>query len=137
MFSSQKLFLGQRSSTFDHPDSRSAILNRDKMIREKVLNDERKAALATTVQMINDGWLDCKECNWYKADALFTWARLGIQNISILLVFLKDPYSGWTSIRKFPFNDELNLHMLHYQQVRNKLNTNWSLDKQGFPESTD
>ena len=78
MFSSQKLFLGQRSITFSHPYPRSAVLNQHKMIREKVLNDERKAALATTIQMINDFWLDCKECNWYKADALFTWARLGI-----------------------------------------------------------
>ena len=76
MFSSQKLFLGQRSITFVHPNPISAALNHDKMIREKVLNDERKAALATSVQMINDGWLDCKECNWYKADAVFNEARL-------------------------------------------------------------
>ena len=78
MFSSQKLFLGQRSITFSHPHYRSALLNQHKMIREKVLNDERKAALATTVQDINFGWLDCKECNWYKADAVFNEARLGI-----------------------------------------------------------
>ena len=78
MFSSQKLFLGQRSITFSHPHYRSAVLNQHKMIREKVLNDERKAALATTVQEINYSWLDCKECNWYKADAVFNEARLGI-----------------------------------------------------------
>ena len=76
MFSSQKLFLGHRSITFSHPHTRSAYHNQHKMIREKVLNDERKAALATTIQMINDRWLDCKECNWYKADAVFNEARL-------------------------------------------------------------
>ena len=78
MFSSQKLFLGHRSITFSHPHPKSAVLNQHKMIREKVLNDERKAALATTIQIINEYWLDCKECNWYKADAVFNEARLGI-----------------------------------------------------------
>ena len=78
MFSSQKLFLGHRSITFSHPHTRSALLNQHKMIREKVLNDERKTAYAETIVGINNFWLDCKECNWYKSEAVFNEARLVI-----------------------------------------------------------
>ena len=36
----------------------------------------------------------------------------------MLLSCFKDPYGGWLSIKKFSFNEELAMHMLHYQQVR-------------------
>ena len=78
MYSFQQLFLGQRSITIVHPNPISAVLNQDKMILDKVLNDDRKTALVETVMIINDYWLDCQECNWYKSEAVFREARLVI-----------------------------------------------------------
>ena len=37
------------------------------MVIDKVLSDDRTHAYATTINEINDHWLDCKECNWYKS----------------------------------------------------------------------
>ena len=49
----------------------------DKMILDKVLTDERTAAYATTIDDINQWWLDCKECNWYKSkQTILSEARL-------------------------------------------------------------
>ena len=30
----------------------------------------------------------------------------------------QDPFLGWLSFKKFPFNEKLTMHMLHYQEVR-------------------
>ena len=39
-----------------------------KMVMDKVLSDERSFAYVTDIADINDWWLDCKECNWYKSE---------------------------------------------------------------------
>ena len=39
----------------------------DKMVLEKVLSDERTTAYVTSIGEINDQWLNCKECNWFKS----------------------------------------------------------------------
>ena len=49
------------------------------MIQDKVLSDERSAAYATDISDINEWWLDCKECDWYKSEqTIFSEARLSI-----------------------------------------------------------
>ena len=90
------------------------------MIREKVLSDERSTAYATNIVDINTRWSDCEDCNWYKSkQIILSEARLSIQNNHwMLLSCVKDPYGGWQSNKKFSFNEELAMHMLHYQQVR-------------------
>ena len=51
----------------------------DKMVLDKVLTDERSTAYATTITDINRGWLECKECNWYKSEqSILSEARLSI-----------------------------------------------------------
>ena len=89
-------FLAQR--TFTH-DSWSET---NKMVLDKVLSDERSTAYITDIQDINKWWLEYKESNWYKSKQMIT-----------LL-----PYTGWRSIKKFPFNKKLAMHLLHYHQVR-------------------
>ena len=54
-------FLGER--TFSH----TSMTERNKMILDKVLSDERSTAYATTIDDINRWWSDCQECNWYKS----------------------------------------------------------------------
>ena len=50
-----------------------------KFVLDKVLSDERSAAYASTIARINRGWLDCKECNWYKSEqTILSEARLSI-----------------------------------------------------------
>ena len=49
------------------------------MVLDKVLNDDRTAAYATTIDDINRKWLDCKECNWYKSkQTIMSEARVQI-----------------------------------------------------------
>ena len=74
----------------------------DKMILDKVLN-KRSAAYVTTIDDINQFWLNCKECDWHK---------------SAEIILLSFPFAGWRSNKKFPFKEKLNMHLLHYQQVR-------------------
>ena len=51
----------------------------DKMVLDKVLNDDRTAAYATTIDDINRKWLDCKKCNWYKSkQTIMSEARVQI-----------------------------------------------------------
>ena len=51
----------------------------DKVVLDKVLNDDRTAAYATTIDDINRKWLDCKECNWYKSQqTILSEARVQI-----------------------------------------------------------
>ena len=51
----------------------------DKMILDKVLSDERTTAYASTIQDINEFWLDCKECDWFKSEqTIYLEARLSI-----------------------------------------------------------
>ena len=38
------------------------------MILDTVLSDDRTTAYATDIWDINEWWLDCKECNWYKSE---------------------------------------------------------------------
>ena len=40
----------------------------DRRVMDKVLSDERSFAYVTNIADINDWWLDCKECNWYKSE---------------------------------------------------------------------
>ena len=76
----------------------------DMLILDKVLSDERSAAYATTIDDINSYWLNCKDCgDWYKSE----------ETISLFY-----PLAGWRSNKKFPFNEKLSMHLLHYQQVR-------------------
>ena len=52
---------------------------RNKMVLDKVLTDERSAAYATTIEDINRWWLECKECNWYKSEqSILSEARISI-----------------------------------------------------------
>ena len=39
----------------------------DKMVLDKVLSDERTTAYVTSIGVINENWLNCKECNWFKS----------------------------------------------------------------------
>ena len=39
----------------------------DKMVLDKVLSDERTTAFVTSILYINNEWLNCKECNWFKS----------------------------------------------------------------------
>ena len=79
----------------------------DMLILDKVLSDKRSAAYATTIDDINSYWLDdCKDCgdwHWHKSE----------ETISLYY-----PLGGWRSNKKFPFNEKLSMHLLHYQQVR-------------------
>ena len=76
----------------------------DMLILDKVLSDKRSAAYATTIDDINTYWLNCRECgDWYKSEEIIS---------------LYYPLAGWRSNKKFPFNEKLSMHLLHYQQVR-------------------
>ena len=76
----------------------------DMLILDKVLSDRRSAAYATTIDDINTYWLNCRECgDWYKSEEIIS---------------LFYPLGGWRSNKKFPFNEKLSMHLLHYQQVR-------------------
>ena len=51
------------------------------MILDKVLSDERTVALAMTIDYINNAFLGCKECNWYKSEqSILPEARLLTKN---------------------------------------------------------
>ena len=64
---------GQR--TFSH-DSWGEM---NKMVLDKVLSDERSTAYVTTIDDINDNWLDCKECDWFKSkETILSEASLSI-----------------------------------------------------------
>ena len=54
----------------------------DKMVLDKVLTDERSTAYVTDIDDINNFWLECKECNWYKSkQSILSDVRLSIQII--------------------------------------------------------
>ena len=40
----------------------------DRRVMDKVLSDERSFAYVTNIADINDWWLECKECKWYKSE---------------------------------------------------------------------
>ena len=61
MFSIIRIFTGKRSI------SHASTVKTNNDILEKVLNDERKFAYITDIPDIEENWLDCKECNWYKS----------------------------------------------------------------------
>ena len=73
------------------------------MVLDKVLSDERTTAYASDIDDITYWWSDCKDCNWYK---------------SRQMILSEAALTGWLSIKKFPFNEKLAMHLLHYQQVR-------------------
>ena len=55
------------------------------MILDKVLSDERSTAYVTTIDDINDNWLDCKECDWFKSkETILSEASLSILNVNML-----------------------------------------------------
>ena len=57
------------------------------MILDKVLSDERSTAYVTTIDDINDNWLDCKKCNWFKSkETILSEASLSISNVIIKFV---------------------------------------------------
>ena len=37
------------------------------MVLDKVLSDERSTAYAAAIEDINEFWLECNECDWYKS----------------------------------------------------------------------
>ena len=49
-------------------DSPTSLPDTYKMVKNKVLSAERSYAYATTIDDINEGWLDCEECKWYKSE---------------------------------------------------------------------
>ena len=66
-------FSGER--TFSH----DSMNMKNKMIMEKVLSDERTTAYAESINDINNLWLNCKECNWYKSEqTILSEERLSI-----------------------------------------------------------
>ena len=51
------------------------------MVMDKVLSGERSTAYATTINDINNWWLNCEECNWYKSErTILSEVRLLISN---------------------------------------------------------
>ena len=74
--------LAQR--TFSH-DSWSET---DKMVLDKVLTDERSTAYVTDIDDINNFWLECKECNWYKSKQMI----LSEVKLSIYILFYFEFY---------------------------------------------
>ena len=54
-------FSGKRTYSYD------SWLVTWKMILNKVLSDERTTAYVTDIADINNWYLDCKDCNWYKS----------------------------------------------------------------------
>ena len=107
-------YSGKRTFSYDSYDKMK------RMVLDKVLSDERTTAYVTDIADINKYWLGCKECNWYKSEQnILSEARISIQNITeCYLICSQDPYTGWQSLKKFPFNEKLVMHLLHYQQVR-------------------
>ena len=77
----------------DNDDMKTA-----KIIMDKVLVNERSTAYASTIDDINEGWLDCKECNWYKSEqsilseARFSKLNLTISVVMIILFIYLDPF---------------------------------------------
>ena len=58
-------------------ESPTSLADTYKMVENKVLSDERSYAYATTIDDINEWWLDCKECDWYKSEqSILSEARL-------------------------------------------------------------
>ena len=58
-------------------DSPTSLPDTYKMVKNKVLSNERSYAYATTIDDINEWWLDCKECDWYKSEqSILSEARL-------------------------------------------------------------
>ena len=51
------------------------------MVMDKVLSGERSTAYATTINDINNWWLHCEECNWYKSErTILSAVKLLISN---------------------------------------------------------
>ena len=62
-------------------------------------------AYATTIERIINFWSDLEEKHntvWYR---------------STETVMSENPHLNWLSKKKWPLNEELNLHMLNYQEV--------------------
>ena len=58
-------------------ESPTSLADTYKMVENIVLSDERSYAYATTIDDINEWWLDCKECKWYKSEeSILSEARL-------------------------------------------------------------
>ena len=110
---SQTYSLGKR--TF----SQESQVQTDKMVLDKVLSDDRTAAYVTSIDDINEWYLEWG--NWYKSKQIILSEVRILMKIIIkcYLTCSKDPYFGWQMIKKFPFNEKLAMHMLHYQQARN------------------
>ena len=61
--------------------SHDSVGEKNTMILDKVLTDERSAAYASTINHMNRWWSDCKECKWYKSkQTILSDVRLSIEN---------------------------------------------------------